>query len=269
MVVGVGHHFGGGHGLALAGERFVGLVAECLAEVGDRGAEFGDPRRGEGVEGIERETGNGGRRFRVSEPIEITGEPRQCGAELGCVSRVVVAADRSGGVFERGERVTVSGLESAQAERQVCLAGAVTAVSSDHHAAAQGLEGVDGIGLVACVPVGEERVRQRTRVSAGLGGVDQTVGGGHRFLRRPGHRECEDQASPGERVAVAPACEISAAQLNPVLGFAAGDVRTAKPAHSAIRHLAAATLDKDLAGVAVADSLRNPSRHPALRCHHV
>ena len=31
LVVGVGHHLGGGHRLALAGERFVGLVAEDLA----------------------------------------------------------------------------------------------------------------------------------------------------------------------------------------------------------------------------------------------
>ena len=31
LVVGVGHHGGGGHRLALAGERFVGLVAEDIA----------------------------------------------------------------------------------------------------------------------------------------------------------------------------------------------------------------------------------------------
>src|SRR6516225_2580560 len=38
LVVRVSHHLGGGHRLTLAGERFVGLVAEDLAEVGDRGA---------------------------------------------------------------------------------------------------------------------------------------------------------------------------------------------------------------------------------------
>ena len=37
LVVCVGHHFGGGHRLTLAGERFVGLVAEDIAEVCDRG----------------------------------------------------------------------------------------------------------------------------------------------------------------------------------------------------------------------------------------
>ena len=40
LVVCVGHHRGGGHRLALAGERFVGLVAEDIAEVGDRGGDF-------------------------------------------------------------------------------------------------------------------------------------------------------------------------------------------------------------------------------------
>ena len=40
LVVCVGHHGGGGHRLALAGERFVGLVAEDIAEVGDRGVDL-------------------------------------------------------------------------------------------------------------------------------------------------------------------------------------------------------------------------------------
>ena len=35
LVVGVRHHPGGGHRLALAGERFVGLVVEDIAQVGD------------------------------------------------------------------------------------------------------------------------------------------------------------------------------------------------------------------------------------------
>jgi hypothetical protein len=50
LVVGVGHHGGGGHRLTLAGERFVGLVAEDVAEVGDRGGEFRDCRSGEEIE---------------------------------------------------------------------------------------------------------------------------------------------------------------------------------------------------------------------------
>ncbi len=50
LVACVGHNLGGGHRLALAGERFVGLVAKDVAEVGDRGAEFGNPHCGEGIE---------------------------------------------------------------------------------------------------------------------------------------------------------------------------------------------------------------------------
>ena len=49
LVVCVGRHGGGGHRLALAGERFVGRLAEYIAEVGDRGAQLGYGRRGEGV----------------------------------------------------------------------------------------------------------------------------------------------------------------------------------------------------------------------------
>ena len=42
LVVGVGRHGGGGHRLALVGQRFVGLVAEDLAQVGDRSGDLGD-----------------------------------------------------------------------------------------------------------------------------------------------------------------------------------------------------------------------------------
>ena len=84
LVVGVGHHGGGGHRLTLAGERFVGLVAEDIAEVGDRGGDFGDRRRGEGTEG---ETGDGGRRFVASEPVEKSGEDGQRDADRGGVAR--------------------------------------------------------------------------------------------------------------------------------------------------------------------------------------
>jgi hypothetical protein len=63
LVVGVGHHLGGGHHFALAGERFVGLVAEDVAQVGDRGAELGDPRRRQRTK---REPGDSGRRFIAS-----------------------------------------------------------------------------------------------------------------------------------------------------------------------------------------------------------
>jgi hypothetical protein len=46
LVVCVRHHGGGGHCFALVGERFVNLVAEHIAEVGDCGGDFGVRRRG-------------------------------------------------------------------------------------------------------------------------------------------------------------------------------------------------------------------------------
>jgi hypothetical protein len=56
LVVCVVSHSGGGHRFTLAGERFVGLVAEDVAEVGDRGGDFGERRRRERAE---REAGDG------------------------------------------------------------------------------------------------------------------------------------------------------------------------------------------------------------------
>jgi len=41
LIVGVCHHGGGGHRLALAGERFVGRLTEDFAQVGDRGGATG------------------------------------------------------------------------------------------------------------------------------------------------------------------------------------------------------------------------------------
>jgi hypothetical protein len=41
LVEGVGHHGSGGHGCASPGECFLSLVAEDLAEVGDRRLDLG------------------------------------------------------------------------------------------------------------------------------------------------------------------------------------------------------------------------------------
>src|ERR1700747_1891365 len=67
LVVGVGHHRGSRHRLTSPGERFVGLVAEDIAQIGDGGGELGVRCRGEGAEG---EASDGGRRFIASEPGE-------------------------------------------------------------------------------------------------------------------------------------------------------------------------------------------------------
>ena len=69
--------------------------------------------------GTERETGDGGRRFVASEPVEKSGEDRQGDADNGGVARVVVVADRQSEVIERGQRVAVFGLKSGQTGRQV------------------------------------------------------------------------------------------------------------------------------------------------------
>jgi hypothetical protein len=115
LVVCVHHHGGGGHRLALAGERFVGRLTEDVAEVGDRGGDFGDPRCGEGTEG---EAGDGGRRFAASEPVEKSGEPRQRAAQIGGVAGVMVIADGQSEVIERGRRTAVLGLGAGQTERR-------------------------------------------------------------------------------------------------------------------------------------------------------
>jgi hypothetical protein len=107
LVVGVGRHGGDGHRLTLAGERFVSLVAEDIAEVGDRGGDLGDRRCGQG---IEAEAGDGGRRFIASEPVEDSGEDGQCGADRRGVARIVVVADCQSEVIGRGQGVAVFGL---------------------------------------------------------------------------------------------------------------------------------------------------------------
>jgi hypothetical protein len=71
LVVCVRRHSGGAHRLALAGQRFVGLVAEDIAEMSDRCGDFGKNLRGHGAEG---ETGDGGRGLMLSEPVEKIGE---------------------------------------------------------------------------------------------------------------------------------------------------------------------------------------------------
>ena len=115
LVVGVRRHGGGSHGLALAGERFVGLIAKDIAEVGDRGAEFGDRRRRERTE---REPGDGGRRFEASEAVEEHRESCQGETDVGDVARVVAVADAQSDVIERRQRVAVFGLKPRLNGRQ-------------------------------------------------------------------------------------------------------------------------------------------------------
>ena len=48
LVIYVGRHSGGGHRIAPVGEQFVVSITEHIAQVGDRGGDFGDPP-GEGL----------------------------------------------------------------------------------------------------------------------------------------------------------------------------------------------------------------------------
>jgi hypothetical protein len=83
LVVCEGCHGGGGHLFACAGERFVGRLAEDIAEVDDRGRDFRERGRDEGTE---RETGYGGRRFVASELVEKGCEDSQGKTDKGDVS---------------------------------------------------------------------------------------------------------------------------------------------------------------------------------------
>ena len=133
LVVCVGRHRGGGHRLALAGERFVGLVTEDFAQVGDRGGDLGDRRCGEGTEG---EAGDGGRRFVASEPVEKCSEVAS-GTRIVAVlpdswklrmATVKQSSAASGSPYLASRR--------AQNARQPRLVPAVAAVLCDHQAPA-------------------------------------------------------------------------------------------------------------------------------------
>jgi hypothetical protein len=90
LVVCERRHGGGGHRLTLVGERFVGRLAQDLAQVGDRGGDSADPRRRERTE---REPGDSGRRFIASEPVEKNGDDGQRDADYRGVARIVEVAD--------------------------------------------------------------------------------------------------------------------------------------------------------------------------------
>ena len=105
--------------------------------MGDRGADLGDHRCGEGTE---RETGDGGRRFVASEPVEEGGEDGQgaCGSWRCCPSRGSCGSpQRSSRARPAGRRSSASSRD--RAGRQVGLVDAVAAVLSDHQAPAQGV----------------------------------------------------------------------------------------------------------------------------------
>ena len=104
---------------------------------------------------------------------------------------------------------------------------------------------------------------------AGLGGIDEAVRGDHRLLRATGQHQCEAQVGLAKCVSVATACKLGAAQLDRPFGPTDGGVHTEKEGFETERRLVAATAEKHLAGVAVADSRLDPPYHPAQRRHRV
>jgi hypothetical protein len=75
-----------------------------------------DFRKRQCGEGIDRETGDGVRRFAASEPVGKRGEDSQGIAHQVGVASVVEIADGQSEVIERGRRVAVVGLLADQNE---------------------------------------------------------------------------------------------------------------------------------------------------------
>ena len=73
---------------------------------------------------------------------------------------------------------------------------AVAAVVGDHQAPAQSLTRAVTIGVAEGEPVGEQREREHKGVAGRLGGVDQSVRGGHRVVSATGDHQCLDQGLP-------------------------------------------------------------------------
>ena len=85
LVVGVRHDLGGGHRLTLAGERFVGRLAEDIAEVVDRGAELWQGRCGQGWTAKPAMVAAGS--YRPSRSKKAARTPGVCGSCPCCPSR--------------------------------------------------------------------------------------------------------------------------------------------------------------------------------------
>ena len=101
LVVCVRRYGGGSHRLALAGERFVGLVAEDIAEMLDRGGESGERGCGQELDAKPAMVAAGS--WRVSRWRSIASTD-SAGRDTRGVTRIVVATDGHSGVFERGPR---------------------------------------------------------------------------------------------------------------------------------------------------------------------
>jgi hypothetical protein len=127
LVICVLHHLGGGHRLALAGERFVGLVAEHIAEVGDRGVDLRKNRPRIRAGGDPADGGGG---FVVPQPVQEGGEYGQRAEQEGEIARVVVVADRKGEKVTSIDGITLGGRKPREDDRNDRDDISVTAVLS-------------------------------------------------------------------------------------------------------------------------------------------
>src|SRR5215472_424307 len=173
LVVGVGHHGGGGHRLALAGERFVGLVAEGFAEVGDGNVRLWNERSRVGRGG---ESTDGGGRFVVPKPVEQWDEDGQRLRQQEEAAGVVVVPGWQDRIVEGVGGLTVGGRQERQYPRNACLGHPAATVLSDCQAPAEGLIGGGGSDVAVGGAIREENPR-------GHVGVVDGVGGGKEFFR--------------------------------------------------------------------------------------
>ena len=191
LVVGVVRHFGGGHRLAFAGERFVGVVAEesrrCAIAVSS-------PTYHAAVIGLTGEPGDGRRRARSvrdgrTDPRGRLGHHGPgwcCRSRVGCGPQRMRSRERPAGRRGRPQVVPEPG--------QVGLVEAVAAVLCDSHTPSQRVTCAVRIGVAEGEAIGRKRVSERIRVASGLGGFDQIGRNGDCLVRRSGEHQRLDRA---------------------------------------------------------------------------
>ena len=171
--------------------------------------------------------------------------------------------DRKGDIVERGQRVSVLGLEAGQTARVAsCRYCGCRSPGRSPDRRRWASERRSGINVAERVAVGVERKRESSRVAGGLGYLDQVI----RCRPVPPHRDPRPSARWPANALVIPwvsaaDCEPGAAPFDLPFGLADVQVRTAEHAIAAERQrVVAAAADHQLAGVAVAHSCLDPSR---------
>lgn len=123
----------------------------------------------------------------------------------------------------------MSGVESAQDVGEVGFVVAVTAVLSDHQAPAHGITRTEWIRVTVRHAVDEKRESNYMGVVGGLGGLDQSLRGGHRGVVGSHHRLRDRQRCPGQYVSVAIASKLGTVLLDTPVGLPDLGESAAKP----------------------------------------